>query len=450
MSTVFIDDNLATGSNTGANWENALNTGNNATWTTAIATASNAGDKVVFEDSDLTTLTADFAATVNANHTLSNKLQIIRSSNSGGGTTIIPSGGIGTAGNGEIDCNDAHHFLLSGNYIMSGMRLTSMDSQSLHGGTAGRGVTYENCLILSDRSTAETFAMGSGGVLHLVDTTLEMINANHVITFSFDGAGVFMHGGALITDSNVARIFQVGAGKMATIEMDSVDCTGINAATDLHQSSGVIERLISLWRNCEWNAALPPLWGSALSNLSPQSRITISGPQFKFGAQYSNGGVMHETTIIRDGGADTGSQTFSHKVEASSTATRTNPLRYEFAVANPGNLNGKTVKIHFANNKGAATNDQVWTEMRVATSSGMITVTDRNLLGASATTHTDESGSVVWKNGAGDLTSHNEQSSSNDFVVATTGALWITLCVADNYLDSDDLYADPEPVITTT
>lgn len=447
MTDVFID-NTAVGSNTGANWANAYNGGGNADWTSAFADAATAGDRIIVASDHLTTLTANFSATVNANHTRGDRLKIIVSSSAGGGTTVSPVSGYGAAGNGEVDCVSLWDWVISGNHVIHGLRLTSPDSMGLCGGLIGKGLTWEKCLILLDRTTqAEGYQMGNGASLDMVDTDLTLSGNNHSIDFVADGAGIRMHGGSIVTDSSIQQIFDISTGKSAVIEMVGVDCTGINSSTDLHSSPGLIERLNSIWKNCLWPATMPPLWGGTAANLSTISQIILSGPQFEVIAQYQAGNLLDETTIRRASGADTGSQTYSVKFESTSSSSRTNPLRHIFAVSNPGDLDTLTVKVHFANNQGALTNDQIWIECRAATSTGMENETDRNPLGASATTHTDESGSVDWRNGGSALTSYNEQSCEVTFSATTVGTLWVSICVGADFTTTNNLYIDPKFVI---
>jgi hypothetical protein len=443
MTDVFIDS-TAVGSNTGVDWANAYNAGTQVDWNNAATDASAAVDRVIVASDNATVLTGNLSLTVNANHTLFDPLEIIVSA-SGSGTTVAPVSDHGTAGNGEISGASNFDINFNGFVYIHGLRMINMDASSLDG--VGDPLVLEKCFYgMTKTLSAENFIIASGSSVTWIDCDIEMSGNNHNFLIGTDSPSIKMIGGSFTTDSNVARIINIASGKSVDAQFFNVDMTGIDAATDLAQ--GVTnEGIVATYYNCKWNSTMPTLWGSTITNLKQLSRIIATGPDFEIAAQYSNGNLLDETTIRRAGGADTGSQTYSIKFESTSNAVRNQPMRHLFRVENPGDLDTLTVKLHFANNQGALTDDQIWIETSAADSTTIISETDRNLLGASATTHTDESGNVDWRDGAGALTGYNEQSCEVTFSTTTAGPIWVSLCVAADFTTTNNLYVDPKLVI---
>lgn len=446
MTDVFIDATLGGGSNNGTNWANAYNAGTQVDWTNAATDASAAGDRIIVASDQATVCTGNFGVTINANHTDIDPLQIIASA-SGSGTTVAPVTNFGTAGNGEIDGNATWDIEFAGPFIMYGMRIVNHDHSFIDG--TGSPAVYEKCFYGMNKTTGnENYDFASGPTsVTMIDCTWEMSGGVHRVEVITDGVRWTMIGGKFTTDSAQVDIFRIFGGRSFICNFIGVDCSGVHANTDLFRMlSGKPDLVDAFFYGCKFGSTLPTLWSTTLDDLPLFSKIIISGPGHVVAAQYNNGNCLTETTILRDGGADTGSQAYSVKFESNAKAVRGQPMRHLFRVENPGDLDTLTVKCHFANNKGALTDAQIWIETSVTTSAGNITASDRNGLGATATTHTDESSNVDWRNGAGALTSYNEQSCDVTFSATTTGPIWVHLCIAADF-STDNLYVDPKLVI---
>lgn len=444
MTDYFIDSN-ATGANNGTSWADAWNAGTQADWTNAASTATTAGDRVAVANNNATSLTANLSMSVNANHTKDNPLKIIVSSSTSG-TTITPVSDYGAAGNGEIDGNGAYDIGFSGNVYVYGLRIQNMDSSSADAG--GNSPVFERCYYnMNKTGSAETFTFGNGGELTFIDSDINIASQAHDFGFNNDYGKFRMIGGAITTDANATEIFNITSTKSCIIELVGVDLTGVNAATDM-VGGGSPEGVTFDASGCNWPATLPALWGGTTANLGDLDKFTASGSQIESSCHYKYGTVLNETTIRRANGATDGATDYSLKIESTSTASRTSPFRHFLAVVNPGDLDTLTIKVHFAQNSGAALDDEeIWIETMAATSSGMSYNTDRLGLGGTATNHTDESGGVDWRNGASALTSYNEQSCSVTVSGTTAGVLYVYLCVAADFTTTNNLYVDPKPVI---
>lgn len=440
--TDYYIDSTATGANTGLSWTDAWNGGGQADWTSAMSSASVAGDRIFVAHDNATTLTADFSGTVNANHTKDNPLEIIVANSA----TTTPVSDYGASGNGEVDAGGTYHFALVGHVYVYGLRIQNMDGVNLD--SSGRSPVYERCLIGLDKtSSAETYIFNNGGEVTLIDSDISLASQAHRIYFGNDGCAFRMYGGAITSDANVTHIFNIPATKSATVELIGVDMTGINAATDIFQG-GAAESFTAVLDNCNWPATIPTLYGSTISNLGDLDYIKVTGDLNEISTQTRYGQILTETTIYRDGGANDGANDYSLKVESNSTASRVCPLRHLLVIDNPGDLDTLTVKVHFAQNSGAAISDNdIWIECHTPTSTSVSSDTDRVAPSVSSTNHTDESGSVDWRNGAGALTGYNEQSCSVTVSGATTGLLYVFLCVAADFTTTNNLYVDPYPVI---
>lgn len=445
MADVFIDSNAA-GANDGTSWTDAYNAGTQADWSSAATDAATAGDRIIVADVNATVCSSNFSVTVNANHTQDDPLKIIVS-DVVGSTTVTPVTDYGTSGNGEIDGNASNDIQFNGFAYIHGLRFVNMDSSIWDGG-ANSCMTYEKCLWdMNKAASAEELRLSNGGKVTLIDTDINMQTQAHSINMTLDAGSIQMIGGSIATDSNVTNIFEVTSARSGHILGTGIDCTSINASTDMVQT-GVVEGFNALFEDCNWPATMPTLYGSTVTNLGTFDYIIASGDQHEISAFYRNGTVLHETTIRRADGADTGSQTYSIKFESTSSTRRSNPLRHLLAIANPGDLDTLTIKAHFAQNSGGALdNDEIWIECLTPTSAGVSSDTDRNLLGGTATTHTDESGSVDWRDGAGALTGYNEQSCSVTVSGATAGELYVYLCVNGDFTTTNNLYVDPKLVI---
>ena len=443
MTDHFLSSTVVGGSNAGTSWTNAWNAGTQVDWTNAAAAITVAGDRLIVSDDNATVLGADTTFTAHANHTEDNPLQVIVASNDGG-TAFTPVSDYGASGNGEISGNASWHFKPSGYVYFYGIRLTNFDSTDL---VADDGlVTYERSLLQFNKVTAESYTFSNpGSSVILIDSDLDYSGASHAIKFNLDACTFRMIGGAITTDASVARLLNVNSGFSGKVLFSGVDMSGLNAATDIFQGSAN-ESFHGRLPNCKFPATLPTIWGSALTNLGTASDIIVTQEApYQLFAQYRYGNIREETTIRRSGGADTGAQTYSFKCEATSAAGRTAPLRHLLAIADPGSLASVTVKVHMASNTGVALkNDQVWIDISAPTSAGVFNGTSRNNLGATPAIYTDESGSEDWRNGGGALAGYQEQSMSVTPGLATTGPLYVWLCVAEDFATTNNLYVCPK------
>ena len=441
MADVYIDS-TATGANNGTSWADAYNAGTHVDWNSAMTDASAAGDIVWVAHDNATVSGADINLTANANHTQNNPLRIVVANSSTGD----PVTDYGTAGNGEVDANNLD-FDITGHFYISGLRVISMDGSAMSGGSGG-SATWEKCLYSTDKGTAETFGNSSEGQVLFKDSDIDFSGADHNINLP-DNFVFRMEGGSMTTDANVNEIFIYSANAGAVIDMNHVDMTGINATTDLiNDTSTGMNR--ANFNFCKWNATLPTIFGAATSELSFCDKVTITGSPIETQTQYRFGTVLDETTIRMASGATDGTTDYSLKVESNSNAARNSPLRHFLALVNAGDLDTKTIKVHFAQNSGAAIDDNdIWIECYALTSSGVKLITDRLGLGETTTTnHTDESGNVDWRNGASALSGYNEQSCSVTVSGATTGILQVFLCVGADFTTTNNLYVNPKVVVS--
>lgn len=441
MTDYYIDSNAA-GANNGTSWTDAWNAGTQADWASAIAAATVAGDRIFVAHNNATVCSADLALTVNANHTKDNPLQIIVANSS----TSAPVSNYGASGNGEIDGNSSWDVTWYGNFYIYGLRIQNHDSGSIDG--AGASPVYERCYYNANKSlTGEVYSYSNGGEVTFIDCDINLANNDHSFTMWNDACGFRMIGGSITTDANVTEIFTVTSTKSGFIELIGVDLTGINAATDLC-SGAASEKLIVRADNCNWPATMPALWGGSSSDLTDLSSIIVTGDQNEASGYTRYGTFLQETTIYRSGGATDGTNEYSLKIESNSVASRASPFRHLIAIDNPGDLDTLTIKVHFAQNSGAAlTNEDIWIECLTPTSASVSSDTNRTDLSASGSTLTDESGNVDWRNGVSALASYSEQSCSVTVSGATTGLLYVVLCVAADFATTNNLYVDPYPVI---
>jgi len=442
MPDQFIDSTLTTGDGLGGDWDNAYKAGTQVDWNSALSGADTVDDIIYVSNDNATILTSDITTVVNSVHTVDRPLRIIVATPTGT-TTQTPVTDHGTAGNGEIDGNGLRDPEMPGNVWFWGLRIQNFDGYNI--ATVGAVVTFQRCFYGNIKSAGSEFAaLQSKGVVNFIDTDLELKNNNNFIRFSGDACSFNMIGGSIKTDVNAEKIIECGGNASGKAMFSGVECSGVNSGTDIAQG-GALESLVVEMDNCKFGT-LPALFGSTLTNLTHESRVIVTQTQGLVSAQYRNGNLLQETTINRTGGADfDGSTPYCLKVESTSIATRTSPMRHLLAISNFGDVNGKTIKVHMASNTGTALqSDEIWIEVHVPTSSGVAQFSTVNTLTGTPSTYTDESGSEDWNDGGGDLTGYQEQSMSASPGVATIGLIYIWLYVAKDFTTTNNLFVDPK------
>ena len=443
MTDYFID-NTATGANDGTSWADAYNTGNNAALSSAMLDCTVAGDRVIISNNATTiTLNADFTTNVSVvTHPETEPLQIIVSSTQSG-TGVTPVDNYGPAGEGTIDGTATYLFSPGGNIYWYGVLIVNPDHLSL---IFREEATFDPChYLISDTGVA---------VLRPSGVATRCLFLNSRFEFSVGNTVLQAFGGPIRIQTIGGSIRYVGnSGIMTTRNNESViwdivaaDLTEIVSGAALLETLANGEAARMKVQGCKISATPFRLVHSNPERLTRYDQVSVSAEPHNLRVQYQVGSLISDTGILRDGGATSKTTAYSFKMETTSatSATRGNPLRHRFSVADPGDLNGKTLKVHFANDQGALTSDDIWIECYAQSSGTLITETTREVLGnTSATTYTDESGNEDWRDGGSALVGYNEQSMEVTFSSTTQGIVYCILCLAAGF-DVDSLYVDPK------
>lgn len=439
MTDYFVNS-AATGLNTGLNETDA--------WTSlasAYATATVLGDRVFVDPAHLENLSADANYSAGGAHTRQNPLQIIVANL----TTKVPVANYGASGNGEINGGTSWHVNFDGNQYIWGLRIITGDTVAI----TDSQMVYENCYWAVEKSTtSEQITMGAqGDTVSLINSDVKFDNHDHRLAFNNDAQGLEMIGGSLSANyaSTSQSLFQISADRSAQLWFANVDMRGVHANRNMFSFGTTVELTNVYMVNCPLADPAPSITNDTI-DIRPPGRITITGEQPYMRREFKDtGNLIEETTILRDGGASDGTIPFSLKIQSNSNAKRTRPFRILLACQNVGNLSGKTIKIHFAQNSGVPTalkSSDIWIESNIATSTGMDHRTSGEAPGVVGSDLTDESASEVWKNGVSDLSGYTEQSMSLSGFGTTQGMVYIWLCVAADF-SVNNLYVCPKPEI---
>ena len=445
MADAYIDSTLASGLNDGSDWDNAYNAGTNADWSSAATRASAAGD-VVYVSNDNLSNSGDVNFNVNANHTRDNPLKVIVKTPSGATGGTVVSGYSQTADLGQVGAGDGGtaHFACNGHMWAWGLRIDGQDLSTFISNAGS--LVLQNSLYRSNKTTSETLTFGSESAMLCINSDIEFSGTNGGNFNAGDGSSLTMIGGALTITGSLDFI-AVGSVKQLTMLLSGVDCTGVSSSAQMITNSGGESGGTDVrFENCKWPATLPTLV-STPGNLKTTDRIILSQDQAILRAEYRQGLVIPETSITRSGGANSdGSSPYTLKVEASSLATRTTPMKHLLAISNYGDITGTTIKVHMASNTGVAlTSDQIWIQVSASRASAHYQAITTTAIEETPTTYTDESGSEVWySTGTTDLTGYEEQSMSVSPAVATEGLIYVWLFVAADFDTTYNLYVCPK------
>lgn len=440
MATYRVDS-TATGADNGTSWTDAF-----PTLQGGLTAASSLGDIVLVDDGHNESPSADTNLAVNAAHTKEQPLQIVVVDKA----DDTPVSDYGASGNGEIDVTAGHyHIAFTGGAVkVWGMRFIAEDSVSAPQFTSH--IRFERCYYALVPSSSEDLQPDAGIYVEFIDCDIDF-GTTYVVPFTFgsgdDGSQLFISGGSYIGGPTGARLVRADVDSNGKVLIVGCDLTGFNTSGAFVEVSGVLESLTVDFINNILPATEPALFAGAKTNLTPGSYIKMVGDEpYRFSQVLFNGTMVEETTIRRTSGASDGSTAYSLKIESDSSARESSPMRILLACQNYGDLSGKTLKVHFAQDSGAPTaikDIDIWLEVSAAQASAQDWRTTRTLPLATGSDHTDESGSEDWRNGGGALSGYTEQSISASGFGTTQGMVYVWLCVARDFT-TDNLYVCPK------
>lgn len=436
-------------------WSGATGAANGDSWTDAYVTLQAAltalttlGDIALVHQTHSEAPSADTNLAVNGTHTEVQPLQIIVVDKD---NSDLPVSDYQASGNAEIDVTAGHYHLrfTGGAVHVWGHRFISEDAVS--GSHFTSHCTYERCLWQIIATSDEDLTIDNGIIVRFKDSDIILSNAATNTTFSHlggdDGGQLLVEGGSIATSNSNARLVEYIGVSNGHDRFEGVDLTGLDTGMTLVSIAGAVESMSCKFINCTLPGTEPALITGSLSNLRAGSEIVMTHDEpYRMQLARHNGTAIEETTIRRSGGASDGSIAYSLKIESDSNARESNPFKILLACQNYGNLSGKTLKIHFAQNSGSPTaikDIDIWLEVSAAQASAQDWRSTRALPLAAGSDHTDESGSEDWRNGGGALSGYTEQSISASGFGTTQGLVYVWLCVARDFT-TDNLYVCPK------
>lgn len=441
MATYYYDGSLASGLNDGTSWTDAYQT------LQAALTAATVVDDIIYvKKSSLETFGSDTSLAVNAVHTKLAPLRILVVDDA---ASDAPVSTYGTSGNGELNVSGAFEIkFITGSVYVWGLRYIFRDSAAATDFT--ENVTFERCYYFLNSTGGEKLTSGTADVITFIDTDIDFSSGNHQFDFTNDCGHFRMFGGSITASgtSGTLGLVAFNSTKSGIVRLYGVDLSAFNSARPLIEiPTANAEHIVAEFVNCKFGGTRNPITvGNPI--FMPQSDvISISGSEaYLREEQQHNGKLTTSTTIYRNSGATDGTTNFSFDIASTANATERQPFRVLLAAQNYGNLSGRTLKIHFAQNAGAPTaikDVDVWITAYSPTSGAIDSRYSRGLPLASGTNLTDESGSEDWRNGGGALSGYTEQSMSLSGFGTTEGVVRIYLNIAADY-STNNLFVCPK------
>jgi hypothetical protein len=299
-------------------------------------------------------------------------------------------------------------------------------------------------------SDDDFFNLSDGGATAFNDATIKIDGNNGRFFFNKDGAEVVFNGcdveyghvDCVMTVQNCNSVTFIG-GALAGVSGVNyfLRFGGINGGMKVHATgfdltnvtgtllgdvgnSGANDDLIDVrFDRCKLNASTPTFANETFSSPNHILKLTncsgtSSAAEYQFFQRTWAGDVedQDDSGIHRDEStAFDGGEKVSFKCTTLSTASLSRPLVFDLPArfAELSAASTDTVRIYFAVvNTVTLTNTNCWAEVIYpdgTTKNLFNVVSNRNSdILATGTTHTDDSSSSTWKNGASDLTGYNE------------------------------------------
>jgi hypothetical protein len=413
-----------------------------------LTAATTLGDLVYVHKTHFENPSADMNLAVNSAHTREQPLQLVVVDMDSSDT---PVSDYQASGNAELDVSAGgyHVVFTTGSVYVWGMRFKMTDSVS--GTHFVNSQTFEQCRYEINTTNGELVQAGSRSKLVFIESDITWTGTGNVrfyLASSSDGQSIEVYGGSFSTAAAASSFYEIGGDSNGKFYASGVDLTGMNTSGNVINIAGTSESCDVAVTNCKLPATEPTIIAGTLKNLPANSAVDVVFEEAfrRYSARF-NGIAVEETTIRRASGASDGSTDFSLNVSSTSDARESSPYRVLLACQNYGNLSGKTLKVHFAQDSGAPTaikDNDIWIEVHAATSTASDFTKTNPIPLAAGTNHTDESGSEDWRDGAGALSGYTEQSISASGFGTTQGMLYVWLCVAADYTTTNSLYVCPK------
>ena len=428
----------ATDPATGGDWSSS-----HATFTEAAAAAAALGDRIFVSDQFLQVV-GDTDLVAPAAHTRLEPLSMVVVDHNN--TAIRRTTYNGTPGNGEINGQPNAHIRFVGNWYIRGLRIIEGDTSTHF--TSGCQVKLEDCLFGYIKTTAENIQQSAGSIVFLKNTDVIFQDGNHYWQIANNNNSFIMHGGSFTHSfATPTYFFRWAGGKAGTFELEGVDFSNSNAPNELITVSGDAQLFMARLVGCNVPSAWPRMSDTSRGYLKDtyymQEVPLWPLYESRFNDQF--GEKKASTIIYRANGASDGETNYSLQfaVNSGASANGFNASTHQLAAVNAGDLSGKVLKVHYANNKRALADKDIWVE--VLTSAGIYS--NRVGSGMTGNTHPDESGNVDWRDGAGALTGYNEQSISISGFGTTSGISLIRVNVSEDF-STDNLFVCPKMEIS--
>ncbi len=460
MAEVYVDMNLATGSNNGTDWANAYQ---------SLVTALNgsnavSGDNVWVQGSE----TAGTAQTLNGGTTVGHPVKVCGVKS---GTTaeppatsdLIPGWRTGEARTeANLAYNDGALPLfevssggddlgLEGQFFIYAMQLESGDDITGSGAGSQSHVVLEECVLNMDKITPGT---SNAFAYHMITKNCHVKQkiVEELIT-ALDNSEFWMIGGKYTNETGANT-----AGMVKT-DMHRTRFIGVDFSDAAHTLMKVVVSLGSIdlvFQNCLLNASTAILSGTrSLTNfaieLFSSANVTgkSSGTIQNIDILSDAGDIVEETTAVRTGGADDGGGLWSLAFTPVINGTRDQYYGLVgpwMAVDVEGDGTSQTVTVNIANSGGADYNDDdVYLEVFYPSEGGTAQYDNQTTqmdLQATPSAVTDDTGST-WGTG-GDNHQKLEASIAPDY----EGVVYCRVVFTKNFGSSPEtLYVDPLPEV---
>lgn len=375
MATIHLD---ASGSNTAPydTWAKAA-----TTWATAVGALA-AGDDLVMSSSYTESTSGAVSWALPGTDTLPNRIMCGTKAATSGLSSIFPGAVLTATSGGAAVTGSAYIFGIT----FKSTSVTTISPQ-FNAGTSGHSQVYDQCTFDYGSANSAGNAVWFGSLSGFNESSTRLRECSFKLgntgqTINLTGAVVIHDSQFLAGGSTPVTAFTPasGAGRPTSVRVYGLNFTALGTAVNVFATpvAGAVVDAIGLKMPAGWTGSFvhgsSSNVGGEINVVESDANAITSRALYKLTAA---GSVVHETTIVRTGGAtDDGSTTYSWKLVSESDCSIVNPLRTpRRAIWNATAGSPVTLTVEIENDGTTFTDKQValWANYRNTSSMSSIT-----------------------------------------------------------------------------